>query len=165
MLRVFCLHVVFFILIFLNNHCSATLVYLQARSPRTVFFLYGMMLVPLSWTMSLLFSPFGERAWVGPGICVSEMSNRYYCVLLLAGVGGGAGGVRIKKNEQERCEHTLKRKCRSSESPCSRLSAYSSSTQISAPMTSYSTCPRDQWGWLPILFRCWSHLNIGQNHI
>lgn len=25
-------------------------------------------MVPLSWMMSLLFSPFGDRAWVGPGI-------------------------------------------------------------------------------------------------
>lgn len=35
-----------------------------------------MMLDPLSGTMSLLFSPFGERAWVGPGIWVSQMWNR-----------------------------------------------------------------------------------------
>lgn len=42
-----------------------------------------MMFVPLSGTMSLLFSPFGERAWVGPGIWVSKTLNRY-TVLSLA---------------------------------------------------------------------------------
>lgn len=26
------------------------------------------MMVPLSWMMSLLFSPLGDRVWVGPGI-------------------------------------------------------------------------------------------------
>lgn len=41
--------------------------YLQERSPRTVCFRKGM-IVPLSWMMSLLFSPFGDRVWVGPGI-------------------------------------------------------------------------------------------------
>lgn len=46
------------------------------------------MLVPLSWTMSLLFSPFGERAWVGPGIWVSKMLNRYSVLALWSGGEG-----------------------------------------------------------------------------
>ncbi|MEQ2199852.1 hypothetical protein XENOCAPTIV_014295 [Xenoophorus captivus] len=95
-----------------------------------------MMLVPLSCTMSLLFSPFGERAWVGPGIWVSKMSNRYSVLALWS-------GGREKRDSRNDAKAMKVSHLQSSLLP----SAYSS--QISAlMMTASQPGPRDQRGWL-----------------
>lgn len=45
------------------------------------------MMVPLSWMMSLLFSPFGDRVWVGPGIGALPRMETNRC-----GLAGEEGG-------------------------------------------------------------------------
>lgn len=44
-------------------------------------------MVPLSWMMSLLFSPFGDRVWVGPGIGALPRMGTNRC-----GLAGEEGG-------------------------------------------------------------------------
>lgn len=110
-----------------------------------------MMLVPLSGTMSLLFSPFGERAWVGPFIWVSRNVEQIVCSLFAQERGKRKEkhptGT-IAKAESERKRERRERREREPRLRVSFLrSAYSS--QISALMTSLRPVPRDRWGWLP----------------